>query len=419
MLAIAPPRPAVLTADATKVDAGGTLMVGDSSVQRVQSMLLTKLVTLLGKSAVTGAITAPPVTPTLASVVSTHLIETDGPVSDTFAVGGLGATATATLTATLYGPVPPVQGAGCLGVAWTSAYGLPIARQFALIAATGDSAVPLDATTLTDAGRYSFGSRLLEPVGGTALSEAPGDPAETLRVTPQIIIPPWQITSTASTRVIDPGQSVADTVQLTGMLPGRTMTVTSALYGPVAPPANGDCTDIHWITATPALAASVDSRTVDANLTYTTRSVQLTQPGCYTFAAIATNNFVTGGEVPASQGFGDLSELVDVRVPPPAPSPSPSPSATPTQPAVPSTPTATNAAGLPQTGPSMAPQLLLAAALLVTGAIVLAATRRRRRLFRSPDRGRGRRRSPAAGRRRQWPRPLIYTNFRWISLRKK
>ena len=127
----------------------------------------------------------------------------------------------------------------------------------------------------------------------------------------------------------------------------------------------------------PPLAASVDSRTVDTNLSYTTRSVQPARPGCYTFAAIATNNFVTGGDVPSSQGFGDPSELVEVRTPPSPPSPSPSQ----TQQAGPPAPTAGNAAGLPQTGASMAPQLLLAAALMAAGAVVLAATRRRR-LFR-------------------------------------
>ena len=139
----------------------------------------------------------------------------------------------------------------------------------------------------------------------------------------------------------------------------------------------GTCADINWSTATPPLAASVDSRTVDTNLSYTTRSVQPARPGCYTFAAIATNNFVTGGDVPSSQGFGDPSELVEVRTPP---SP-PSPSASQTQQAGPPAPTAGNAAGLPQTGASMAPQLLLAAALMAAGAVVLAATRRRR-LFR-------------------------------------
>jgi hypothetical protein len=372
-----------ITADATEVDPGGTLMIGDSSVQRVQSMLLTGAVPLLGKSAVTGAITAPPITPTLASQVSANLIEAGGTVTDTFAVGGLGTTATATLTATLYGPLPPVQGTGCLGVAWAPADSLPVARQFAPVAVTGDSSVPLDAVTLTDAGCYSFGA-VIDPDGGAAVTLAPGDPAETLRVIPQIIIPPWRVTSAASTHVMDSGRSVADRIRLTGMLPGRTMTITTVLYGPVTPPANGTCTDINWTTVTAPRAAIVDSRTVDTNLTYTTRSVRPTQPGCYSFAEITTNGFVTGGEVPAEQGFGDPSELLEVRTPPSPPSPSPSPSAGRTQPAVPSTPTA-GVAALPQTGVPLARPLLLAAALLAAGAALLAAgmtvqaaTRRRR-----------------------------------------
>ena len=70
--------------------------------------------------------------------------------------------------------------------------GLPVARLYPPIALVGDQLVETDPTALADTGCYSFGA-VITPIAGAAFTMPPGDPAETLRVVPAAVIPPWRV----------------------------------------------------------------------------------------------------------------------------------------------------------------------------------------------------------------------------------
>ncbi|MGX7681816.1 hypothetical protein ACSMXN_23285 [Jatrophihabitans sp. DSM 45814] len=367
-----------IKATASRLDPTGTLMVGDTAVARVQSMLLTKPITLLGKVGFTGTFAAAPVEATLASQVSSHLIEVGGSVADTYAVGGLGVAEPATIQVILYGPVSPVGGDGCVGVNWTPVSSLPVTRRFAPIAVVGDGPIDIDPTQLTEPGCYSYGA-LIAPAAGPQVTAAPGDPTETVRVLPRPVVPPWQVRSAASAQQVEPGDSVSDRITLTGMLPGRTMTLASALYGPLAPAADGTCTSINWLSARPPVAARFAPLVLASNGTTQTPPVHLTRIGCYTFATAATNNFVTGGEVPTDQGFGNPAEIVEVTAPPPPPAPTQSTFPPSVLPETPSAQPVDFNPELAATGTAASSVLAIGIALTVAGAALTTMVSRRAR----------------------------------------
>jgi len=373
--------PAEFTISARVVarDPVGTLLVGDQAVN-VQSMMLAGgPVNLLGKSTFAGSIVVPPVEARLVSQVSADVFTTGGAVVDTFWIGGLGPAGTGELNATLYGPIPaPADGSGCAAAAWSPVAGLPVARQFAPIPVTGDQSLELDETVLAGIGCYSFGA-VLTRSGDPPVLMLPGDPDETLRVVVAPAVPPWRIRSVASDPRIETGDLVHDTVVVSRLSPGLTLTLRSGLLGPVRTPASGRCIDVRWLTADAPVRASFAPRTVTANGAFTTPDVRLRKPGCYTFVEYATNHFLTGGEEPAPHGYGVRTELVRVSAASPAPSPAANPPpAEPETPAIPAGDTSSGG-GLPDTG---GPNLLWLAAgsgLVVLGGVVAGVGRWRRR----------------------------------------
>lgn len=355
-----------IDAEGPVVAAIGTMMVANPD-HPVQAMFLAEQLVLVGKSSKTVVIVAPPDPPQVTSSVSAAVVEAGASVFDTLNVIGL--QEAATLTTTLYGPLAPGAG-GCIGADWANA---PVSATFGPVSATTSADITTVATRLDAPGCYSYGARLAPLTGGSDLATVPpGTADETLLVIPQVVPPPFDVSSQASANTIQTGGSVSDHVVVAGLLLDRQINLTSALYGPLAPDTAGGCTGVDWLTAEQQLALPVattfNTVTLNGNGAYDTPSVQLNTTGCYSFAVTVTHNLLTGGEEPISHDLSVPTQVVLVQAPPPEPQPPVPPD--PTSPPVP-TPNV-----LPPTGASPAP-IFVALVIVVFGAAIVTASRRR------------------------------------------
>ncbi|MYW64462.1 hypothetical protein GTY65_10315 [Streptomyces sp. SID8379] len=372
------PATARIAATGPVTSAIGTLMEGDPTY-KVQSMALAGALPLPGKSARTVDIAAGD-PPRLASEVSTAELTTGQSVTDTFAVSGL--TGTATLTTTLYGPLPPVNDS-CSTVDWTGTP--PVAHRYAPVVLTGPGRTTTPEQQIDDPGCYSFGATL-DPAVGDDVSHAPGDPLETFLARPRYVPPVLSVTTRASVNTARAGDSVRDRITVSGLPEGRTLTATATLYGPLAPVADGTCEGVDWSASGLPVADRLPPLVIRSNTTYATDPVTLAQPGCYSFDADVTHDALTGGEVPVGHGLGLPAETVLVTA---APSPSPSPTPTPTT-SAPATPTPATPMPTPPPAPGPHPSLpdtgndrplgalaVAAASFLGLGVLLVTAQRRR------------------------------------------
>ncbi|GAA3219666.1 hypothetical protein [Actinocorallia longicatena] len=287
----------------------GTLMVGDPAA-RVQSMALTEPITLTGKAAKRVSID-PLDPPRMTSQVAAPLIEAGHTTSDTVRIAGL--TGPGTLTSTLYGPVAP-GGAGCAGADWADVPALPVTRAFDPVGVSGDSDVTTEPVLLDRIGCYSYGTVLAVP-SADPVTIPPGTAAETLRVVPQPVPPPFTVTTRASRRVVTAGEAVTDSVTVKGLIPGRTMRIVSTLYGPVAPDGDGRCADVDWTATGLPVAARFPTATLTTGTTITTPPTRLREAGCYSYDAVVTHDQLTGGQVPVGHGRGLPVETIQADAP--------------------------------------------------------------------------------------------------------
>ncbi|MFC8717632.1 hypothetical protein [Kitasatospora sp. NPDC057198] len=346
----------------------GTYLAGDPAV-RVQSMMLATALTLTGKSERTVTLT-PGDPPRVTSRVSAAVLTSGAPVSDAFDVAGL--RGPATLTATLYGPLPVPGGAdGDCGQAGWGGTGLPVDAVYDPVPLTGDGRVTLPDRTTGTPGCYSFGARL-QPEGADPVDLTPGDPAETFRVDPRVPPPVLTLTTRASATTLPAGREATDTLTVTGVTAGSTVHLEPTLYGPLAPAPGGGCAGLDWTAPDLPVAARLAPHDLTADGSVTTEPVRLTAAGCYSFDTVMTHDVLTGGQEPVGHGIGTPEETLLVQAAPgPSPSPSPTPSPSPS-------PTARPVPPLPDTGADEAGALLVGAlALLVLGSVALAVTRRK------------------------------------------
>ncbi|MFE1318049.1 hypothetical protein [Kitasatospora phosalacinea] len=360
----------VLHAEGPVQAAIGTYMAGDPAA-RVQSMMLATAVPLTGKSERTLTL-VPGDPPRLASQVSAAVLTSGAPVSDTFDVTGL--RGPATLTATLYGPLPVPGGAdGDCGQAGWDGAGLPVDAVYDPVPLTGDGRAVLPDRTTGEPGCYSFGARL-QPADAGPVDVPPGDATETFRVDPRPVPPVLTLTTRASASTLPVGREVTDTLTVTGITPGRTVHLEPTLYGPLAPAPDGDCAGLDWTAPDLPVTARLAPHDLTADGSVTTEAVRLTAAGCYSFGTVLTHDVLTGGQEPVEHGLGNPEEtLLLTAAPSPSPSPSPSPHPSPSGSATPAP-----VPPLPDTGADGTGTVLIgAAALLVLGATALAATRRR------------------------------------------
>ncbi len=339
----------------------GTLMVGSPPPGRtVQEMMLPQPVELTGHrshpvefapAAALFSRTSAHSGDAIAEVVAGHRVADDVAVVHA-PPGG------ATLLARLIGPAPPEPAGGCSTVDWSEP-ALPV-RPFTAVAVTRDGDYPTPDVTLELPGCYTFAA-VLQPASGPPVLLPPGDSTETLLVLPRLVPPPVQVRTQASADVIPSGGTVSDRVLVSGLLPGRTATVTPVLFGPVPPGPGQRCADLDWVDSSPPVTARFPARTV-ADGGFDTPPVQLTLPGCYAFVMVVTHDQVTGGETPVEHGLGQSVELILVLPGAPAP---PAPPAT----ALPAT-------ALPVTGGPAGALLAAGALALLCGAACLVAAGR-------------------------------------------
>ncbi|GLW52416.1 thioester domain-containing protein [Kitasatospora phosalacinea] len=362
----------VLHAEGPVQAAIGTYMAGDPAA-RVQSMMLATAVPLNGKSERTLTL-VPGDPPRLTSQVSAAVLTSGAPVSDAFDVTGL--RGPATLTATLYGPLP-VPGTGdCARADWDGP-AVPVDAVYDPVPLTGDGRAVLPERATGTTGCFSFGARL-QPGGAAPVDLPPGDPAETFRVDPRDVPPVLTLTTRASASTLPVGREVTDTLTVTGITPGRTVHLEPTLYGPLAPARDGSCAGLDWTAPDLPVTARLAPHDLTADGSVTTEAVRLERDGCYSFGTVMTHDVLTGGQEPVEHGLGDPAETFLAEAAP-SPSPSPSPSSSPSASASPSgSATPGPVPPLPDTGADgVGPVLIGTAALLVLGATALAVTRRR------------------------------------------
>jgi hypothetical protein len=75
-----------------------------------------------------------------------------------------------------------------------------------------------------------------------------------------VMPPPFTVTTHASSNVTTAGTSIFDLVTVSGLLPGRSIIVTSTVYGPLPPGSDGTCSGIDWEAADLPIAARLAIR---------------------------------------------------------------------------------------------------------------------------------------------------------------
>jgi hypothetical protein len=143
---------------------------------------------------------------------------------------------------------------------------LPVARVFDPVTVFDDSSIDTPSLVLDEPGCYSFGASV-DPLVGDSAGFPPGAEAETLRVLPKVIPPPFTVTTHASSSVTTAGTRIFDLVTVSGLglLPGRSIIVTSTVYGPLPPGSDGTCSGIGWEAADLPIAARLAPFRVDGN----------------------------------------------------------------------------------------------------------------------------------------------------------
>ncbi|MEU5879370.1 hypothetical protein [Spirillospora sp. NPDC047279] len=289
-----------------QVSAGPGTRMDPDPAHKVQSMEITQPTDMTGKSSKKVAITATD-PPRVTSRASSTFLETGQGVTDTLFVSGL--TGRGTLTATLFGPVPTVGG-GCSAVAWDDVAALPVRREYDPVDVSGDTTVTTPQEMIDRSGCYSFGV-VLDPAAGDSVTVAPGDAAETFHAVPKVVPPPYLVSTRVSARKIAVRGSIVDHITIRGLLPGRSLTVTPTLYGPLVP-RDGSCAGIDWRAPGLPIAARFTPITVSGDTTVSTPARRLTRAGCYGFDAVTTTTQLTGGLVPVGHGLGLPAETVQV-----------------------------------------------------------------------------------------------------------
>ncbi len=246
-------------------------------------------------------LTAPasPLLPTLATTASTPSVNPGDSFSDAIVVGNTGG-ASGTLDWQLVGPVAPDANGSCDDADWTGAATLDTGT----IPVVGDGSYPTTTDATTVAGCYSYVETLTGSAWLAPVTSAAGTPGET------VLVKPATFTTTASAIRILPGDKVTDSVALagTGSNPGAG-TVAWKLVGPVAPAANGTCSNLDW-----AGAPTSDNGTIPitGDGTYQTASSAPTAVGCYSYVDSLDTPYPGA---PASSVAGAAGETVLVAVP--------------------------------------------------------------------------------------------------------
>ncbi len=216
----------------------------------------------------------------------------------------IGANATGDVTVEVTGAQAFTDAAGT--APFTSGATLPPGGQLWIRAAVPEQAtITATGPVLDDFGTVMVGS---PPAGITVQDMMLTQPLTLIgRASHPVVFanPPGVFSRVSATR-LQVEQSVSDTVAVLGAPPSGA-TVTPALYGPVTPPASGGCAAVDWaaVTGPVRFFAPVP---VAGDSDFDTPSVQVDQPGCYSFGA--TLNRTTGPPIIRPPGDPDETLLV-------------------------------------------------------------------------------------------------------------
>jgi hypothetical protein len=218
-------------------------------------------------------------------------------VSDAIAVTGTGG-AQLNINWTLLGPVAATSTGSCSGVSFT---GAATAGQ-GTVTANGDGTVNTPKTTLNAEGCYSY-VETAAATSTTAPVDSPvGQGAETVYVAKNL---PHFVTQ-ASANKVGIGSTLTDKVQVSNSN-GQPLTVTWVLAGPVAPAADGTCSNRDWTNA-PIFDQGSFTTTGDGDYT-TSVSKPVQKLGCYTYTESSP---ATGGASAVTTMPGVPAETVVV-----------------------------------------------------------------------------------------------------------
>ncbi len=218
--------------------------------------------------------------------------------------GTNGAPASATLTATLYGPVAVPNG-GCSAVtngAWLAAASTSNTK--AVVNGTNHT-TPI---TLAAIGCYTYTDGLAATGDTLAVAtSAPGVTAETFQ-----LVSSQMMTTSANQATTNPRGAVSDSVTITGT-GGFGGTVAWSLVGPVAPLPVGGCSAVtgpQWSSATTVHSGTQAISGDQTALTVPTSSVTIGAPGCYSWAETLTGPNFLG---PTTVAAGTSGEIITVQ----------------------------------------------------------------------------------------------------------
>ncbi len=196
-------------------------------------------------------------TPTVTTAVSSQSTSPGSQITDKVIVNGLGPVVPATVQVELWGPYDTTAAMSCSGT--------PFATQ--TFTATGDGTYTTEPITITKSGYFVYRESLAGGPANDAAATTCGEAAETTLSTPKPTV------YTQTTESIRPGQSLSDTVVVSGL--GQTpATVELKLYGPFASRTAITCTGTPVWTGTVA---------VPGDGTYRSAAVRLPKVGFYSY----------------------------------------------------------------------------------------------------------------------------------------
>ncbi|MDO9456590.1 class F sortase [Nocardioides sp.] len=142
---------------------------------------------------------------------------------------------------------------------------------------TSDGTYETPAVVVPAVGHYTWVQRLPRDVDTLPVSTPCGLAEETTEVVPRT---PAVATVVSDQRALV-GARIFDTVRLSGLAPDDTVELRWRLHGPLAPRRNLSCAGLRWSRA--AVAAS-GQMVVTGSGSFSTPSVLLRAPGCYTYS---------------------------------------------------------------------------------------------------------------------------------------
>jgi len=251
-----------------------------------------------------------PPPPEVTTQISTQNANVGAVIFDTIVVSGLAPGTVTTATSTLLGPVPPAgtaQAPTCMRVDYTNA---PTAGSWT-VNVTGSGSFVTPSFTVTAPGCYTYVESLAptETTPGVPLSP-PGRVSETVLVAPLPDTP--QVTTQISSQDANVGDTIFDTIVVSGLPAGVQTTAISRLVGPVPALLDGQgrATCVGVVYAPNAPTAGSWTVAVTGNGSFVTPSFTVTVAGCYTYVESLASTETTS-EVPESPP-GRVSETVVV-----------------------------------------------------------------------------------------------------------